>query len=229
MTDDGVRSSEPDLQTANKHMSILRKFRIAPGLKLAALNEPADFKKLLGPLPEKCKWTTLQSGCDQLHWFVQTQAALKKGLPGVMKSLHEQNVVWIYFPKGSSGMQTDLTRDKGWDCLEKEMDILGFLTLVSLNDTWSAVGYRVLSEKDKQKAAQPKPEREIFQYVNPATKEVKLPGYLQKAFSKNKKAFAVYDKLPFTHKKEYLEWIITAKKEETRAKRVEAMMAKLTS
>jgi len=111
--------------------------------------------------------------------------------------------------------------------VEKERDELGFVTLVSLNHTWSALGYRLLSEKDKVKAARPKPEREIFQYVNPASKEVKLPDYLQQAFQKNKKAFAVYNKLPFTHKKEYLEWIITAKKEETRAKRIATMMSRL--
>ncbi len=37
-------------------------------------------------------------------------------------------------------MQTDLTRDKGWDAL-KGVD-LKWITLISVNDTWSAFALR---------------------------------------------------------------------------------------
>ena len=48
----------------------------------------------------------------------------------------------------------------------------------------------------------------------------KVPPELASALAKNKKAKAVFDAFPPGHKREYVEWIAEAKREETRAKRV---------
>ena len=57
-------------------------------------------------------------------------------VPRLVKALAPESLLWISFPKGTSGIQTDLTRDKGWDAL-KSVD-LKWVTLISVNDTWSA-------------------------------------------------------------------------------------------
>jgi uncharacterized protein YdeI (YjbR/CyaY-like superfamily) len=62
--------------------------------------------------------------------------------------------------------------------------------------------------------------REIFNWVNPTTKEVKLPDDLAAALKKNKKQSDYFNSLSFTNKKEYIEWIVTAKREETRTERI---------
>ena len=54
------------------------------------------------------------------------------------------------------------------------------------------------------------------------------PGDLAAGLKKNKAAANAFDSLAFTHKKEYLEWIISAKKEETRSKRVGETIERLT-
>ena len=46
------------------------------------------------------------------------------------------------------------------------------------------------------------------------------PADLLAALRKNKKAQAAFDKFPPSHKREYVEWIVEAKREETRAKRL---------
>lgn len=51
-------------------------------------------------------------------------------------------------------------------------------------------------------------------------KEYKMPAYFQKELNKNKKAKQVFDAFSPSHKREYLEWIIEAKTEETRNKRM---------
>ena len=53
--------------------------------------------------------------------------------------------------------------------------------------------------------------------VKPAAK---VPPELAAALAKNKKAEAAFDAFPPSHKREYVEWIAEAKREETRAKRV---------
>lgn len=49
---------------------------------------------------------------------------------------------------------------------------------------------------------------------------VEVPPELATALAKNKKAKAVFDGFPSGHRREYVEWIAEAKREETRAKRV---------
>ena len=49
---------------------------------------------------------------------------------------------------------------------------------------------------------------------------VELPEGLKRAFQTEKEAKAFFDKLSYTHQKEYVSWINDAKKEETRQARV---------
>jgi uncharacterized protein YdeI (YjbR/CyaY-like superfamily) len=50
---------------------------------------------------------------------------------------------------------------------------------------------------------------------------------LNKAFSKNQKAKTFFDTLSFTNRKEYAVWITSARKEETREKRLQETIKKL--
>ena len=63
--------------------------------------------------------------------------------------------------------------------------------------------------------------------MNPTTKEVKLPDDLAAALKKNKKANEFFQSLSFTNKKEYIEWIVTAKQEKTRTERVAGTIERL--
>lgn len=51
-------------------------------------------------------------------------------------------------------------------------------------------------------------------------KEIEVPDYFMNALKKNKKAFERFEAFPPSHKKEYLQWITEAKREETRDKRI---------
>jgi uncharacterized protein YdeI (YjbR/CyaY-like superfamily) len=52
-----------------------------------------------------------------------------------------------------------------------------------------------------------------------APREVEIPPELLAAFERDSAAKAAFDKLAFTHRKEYARWIAEAKKEETRERR----------
>lgn len=51
-------------------------------------------------------------------------------------------------------------------------------------------------------------------------KAIAMPPAFRSALSKNKKAQANYEAFPPSHKREYLEWIVEAKREETRDRRI---------
>lgn len=210
------------------------KLRIKPSYTLLTLNAPADFKKGLGTLPAGVKITDSGKTYNQVHWFVQNKAQMEKQLNKVLKLVLRKAqddtpevTVWVYYPKGTSGVQTDLTRDKGWECLLAKGDKLTWISLISFNEIWSVFGFRAKTEADKKKEAQPKVEREIFKWVNPKTKEVKLPDDLAAALKKNKAAATFFETLSFTNMKEYIEWVVTAKREETRKERVASTMERL--
>jgi hypothetical protein len=207
--------------------SIAQKLKIRQGDTLLSLNAPANFKKDLQPLPPGVKIITSGKDYNQVHWFVMNRAQLEKELGKVLKLLKEGIIVWVYYPKGTSKVQTDLTRDKGWDHLMQEKDKLSWISLISFNDTWSVFGFRAKTEADKKKEAKPKEEREIFKWVDPKTKEVKLPDDLAIALKKNKKQADFFHMLSFTNKKEYIEWIVTAKREETRNERITGTIERL--
>lgn len=63
---------------------------------------------------------------------------------------------------------------------------------------------------------------EVKVTVEPDTEErvVEVPSELEKAFKTEKDAKTFFDKLSYTHQREYVTWINEAKKEETRQKRI---------
>ncbi len=206
-------------------LSLHEKLRIKNGMQILTLNAPANFRQTLNPLPAGVEISVSPKKFDQIHWFVKNKKEMESQLPGVLKRLKPDIICWIYYPKGSSSIQTDLTRDKGWEALLK-LDYLQWLSLISFDDVWSAFGMRLKTASDKKKEAAPK-ERVIFQYVDPKTKAVRLPDEVAALLKKNKKAQTFFDGLSFTNKKEYIEWIVTAKREETRNERIAGTIERL--
>jgi uncharacterized protein YdeI (YjbR/CyaY-like superfamily) len=55
-------------------------------------------------------------------------------------------------------------------------------------------------------------------------RELIVPDYLTAALKKNKTALTAFEAFSYSHKKEYVEWIAEAKREETRQKRIQTML-----
>jgi hypothetical protein len=205
--------------------STAQKLKIKENFTLHTINAPADFKKNIGELPRGVIISAESKTYNQVHWFVINKAQMDKELTRVLKLIKDEVTLWIYYPKGTSKLQTDLTRDKGWDNLLKH-DELGWISLISFDDTWSTFGSRLKTKIDKKREETPR-ERPIFDYVDPKTKSVRLPDDLAIALKKNKNQEDFFNALSFTNKKEYIEWIITAKREETRIERVKGTIERL--
>jgi uncharacterized protein YdeI (YjbR/CyaY-like superfamily) len=47
-----------------------------------------------------------------------------------------------------------------------------------------------------------------------------VPHYFLAAVKKNRKALTAFENFSYSHKKEYVEWVTEAKREETRAQRL---------
>lgn len=65
--------------------------------------------------------------------------------------------------------------------------------------------------------------------VDTAPRVVALAPDVKKALTKNKKAKAAFDKMAYSHQKEYVGYVEEAKRPETRAKRIEKTVEALSS
>ena len=120
---------------------LVKKLKLKPGQRAAVVNAPDGYLEALRPLPEGAEMTQQLDGTfDWVQLFVKTQAELAQAIAHVRAALKPAGMLWITFPKGTSKIQTDLTRDRGWDALQP-ID-LKWITLISVDDTWSAFALR---------------------------------------------------------------------------------------
>ncbi len=68
----------------------------------------------------------------------------------------------------------------------------------------------------------------VYMQEDTAPRTVELPPDLDKALSKSKSAGTNFDKLSYTHRKEYAQWVESAKRTETRSRRIEQLLARLS-
>ena len=128
--------------------ALAKKMRLKSNSKAAVINAPADYVDILKH--DTALSPTLRGKFDWIQIFVQNKAELETLAPRAARALRPESMLWISFPKGSSKIQTDLTRDKGWESLQK-LD-LKWLTLVSVNETWSAFALRPYREGEPKQS-----------------------------------------------------------------------------
>lgn len=206
-------------------MALSDKLKIKEGTGIYVIHAPVDFEKTLGKLPKGSSILNSSKGATQIHWFVKNKAQLERELEKTLKLVKEGVTLWIYYPKTSSGIQTDLTRDKGWDKFLAH-DEMHWLSLISFDETWSAFACRLKKESDLKKENKTS-ERPINDFIDPVKKTVRVPEDLQKALKKNKKLETLFNSFAYSHRKEYVEWVVSAKRKETRAKRIQGILERL--
>ena len=128
--------------------TLAKKMKLKPGLSAVVINAP---DKYLNELKHDSEISESLSGkYDWIQIFVKSKAELDKLFPKVLKLLKPDSILWISFPKGASKIQTDLTRDKGWDVIVAAE--LKWINLVSVNETWSAFAVRPYKEGEARQS-----------------------------------------------------------------------------
>jgi hypothetical protein len=128
-----------------------KKMKLRPGNRALILNAPEGYRRELEPLPEGVELVEqLRGKFDWIQLFVRTEAELKSLAPKAIGAMSAESMLWVSFPQGSSKIQTDLTRDKGWESL-RDVD-LKWVNLVSVNPTWSAFALRTYKPGEAKQA-----------------------------------------------------------------------------
>jgi hypothetical protein len=89
---------------------LAKKLGIKEGSRIALVNAPKHFQSELGSLPEKAEIVKrLTSSLDIILFFVITERTLAREFSRLAEKLVANGMIWIAWPKKSSGVTTDLT------------------------------------------------------------------------------------------------------------------------
>jgi hypothetical protein len=126
--------------------SLAKKLYIRPGYTVALVNAPEGALDLIAPLPDDVKVVTSTKGKpDLILYFVKSIAELEKAAKDLKKSLGEETILWFAYPKVSSKVATDLTRDRGWKQIY-EMGLIGIAS-IAIDSTWSGLRFRTAVDR----------------------------------------------------------------------------------
>jgi hypothetical protein len=132
--------------------ALAQKLGIKPAMKVAALNPPDGYRELLAPLPADVSFTAKAiAGANFVQLFVTERRTLEKELKRLRKLLADAGVLWVSWPKKSSGVTSDITEDVIREvCLP-----LGFVDVkvCAINEIWSGLKLMIRRENRRQGAA----------------------------------------------------------------------------
>ena len=126
--------------------ALAKKMKLKPGARAAIINAPEKYLKELKLDPDIAQ--KLSGKFDWIQVFAKNKKELDTLAFKAAGALKPESMLWLSFPKGASGIQTDLTRDKGWEGVNKLG--LKWVNLVSVNDAWSAFGLRPYRDGEKK-------------------------------------------------------------------------------
>jgi hypothetical protein len=124
---------------------LAQKLGIKAGQQVVTLGAPPGYRKLLSPLPDAVSFATnVGPSATFIHLFVLKRAALAKELKRLRKKIADTGILWVSWPKKSSGVNTDITEDVIREvCLP-----LGFVDIkvCAVDETWSGLKLMVRRE-----------------------------------------------------------------------------------
>ena len=120
---------------------IIKKFKFKADATV--INAPADLQTAFTELGCLTSLEKKTKGKDTLI-FVNNSIEYVDFLHNKLKSIEPDSVLWFAYPKGSSGIKTDINRDT----LRVTAEEYGITTVtaISINDTWSALRFRPIDK-----------------------------------------------------------------------------------
>jgi len=125
---------------------LVKKIGIKPGHRIAVLNPPQGFEKELAPLPEGVV-NADGAPLDVAILFAASQAALEKSLGKLARKLAPAGMLWVAWPKMTSGVSTDLKEG-----LVQKIGLAAGLVdikVCAVNEVWSGLKF-VIPVKDRK-------------------------------------------------------------------------------
>ena len=117
-----------------------KKLGIKDGSRIVLINAPRDFESELGELPDNVEFIKRPTkSLDIILFFVLTKRALARDFAKLAAKITANGMMWIAWPKKSSGVVTDLSEQR-----VREIGLNAGLVDVkvcAIDETWSGLKF----------------------------------------------------------------------------------------
>ena len=117
---------------------LIKKLGIKPDSRLSFISEPKNFRQLLGALPRTAR-VVKEGVLDFGILFVRSKSELAKSFGVLRDRLESNGMLWVAWPKKTSGVETDLTEG-----VVRELGLASGLVdvkICAIDDTWSGLKF----------------------------------------------------------------------------------------
>ena len=125
---------------------LVKKLGIKEGFKVRFINKPKNYMDLLEEIPPAVK--QIKTGkADFVHIFTKSRKELASELKKNMRSIEQDGMIWVSWPKKASKIQTDITED-----VIREVALpmgLVDIKVCAVDDIWS--GLKLVIRKENRK------------------------------------------------------------------------------
>jgi bacteriocin resistance YdeI/OmpD-like protein len=199
--------------------NLLKKMYFKPGFTVLLANAPNNIDEILGDTKEVNFTSDPAQSFDGLLLFVKNSTELGNGLEIWGPRINIKHIVWIAYPKKSSGIATDLKMEQ-W----KELEVYQLTPCGSaaIDETWTGLRIKPVGDVKRSGVGSAEIKTGAYgEFIDVDNKQVTPPADLKALLETIPQAAAFFNSLAYTHKKEYVLWILTAKQEATRNNRLQ--------
>lgn len=128
--------------------SLLEKLGLKPGWAAALLNPPRGYAATLGKLPADVQLQQeLRGPLEFIQFFCRDKQELQRRIPTLKSALAPDGMLWVSWPKGASGVATDLNEN-----IVREVGLAHGLVDVkvcAVDEVWSGLKF-VIPVRDRR-------------------------------------------------------------------------------
>ena len=112
------------------------------GMRVAFVNPPTHYARLLGTLPDDIIVRSRVVGVfDLIHWFVDRQVLLDRKLSSLAAALKPDGMLWISWPKKTSSLPSDISGNDVRDTVLRGQRDLVDIKVCAVDDDWSGLKF----------------------------------------------------------------------------------------
>lgn len=130
--------------------STVKKLGLKPGMRALVLGAPSGYVNSLAPLPDRVE-VSESLGCahEFVQFFATKKSAITKSAKKLLESAAPGALVWITYPKKTSSVESDLSREEVWAAMEGT----GWrpVSQIAIDDVWSALRFRPTEDVKSRK------------------------------------------------------------------------------
>src|SRR5690348_2999573 len=127
----------------------VKKLGLKPGMWAVVLGSPSGYLNSLAPLPDRVEISQTPGPHEFVQLFATTQSDIRKSVKELLQSAAPGALVWITYPKKTSGVDSDLSREAVWSAMEGT----GWrpVSQIAIDEVWSALRFRPVQDVKSRK------------------------------------------------------------------------------